>query len=402
MIFGEAPPTAGLPVRWSDFGPSTPSGFSSAIGEFLGATDVLVTCSGTASLLLIFAFLKMQSKRRTVLIPAYTCPLVAFAALHHGLKVVSCDTAPNSVELDLRHLEGLIDDDTLCVVATHYGGAIVDIAKIRDVLDRHSNPAYVVEDAAQAFGATCRGGSVGHGGDFGLFSFSAGKGLTIFEGGCVIARDPSLMASLQKLEERFVRSDWLAEAARSAQLIGHYISYNRLGLALTYGARRRYWLRRRDPAKATDDVYGSNIPLHKVGGWRMSVGSRALRRLPAHLERARECYRYLGDELRRLPGLELHEPVDGAQPSCTYRFLTFDSEDRCKRTLDAIWPSPLGVSKPYLHAILDYPFLAGRIVDSVTPNARSLAARTIAITTSSLLTEEGRGALLGKIRELAT
>ncbi len=399
MILREAPPTGGLPLCLSDLlGRADSHSLNRAIIEVTGAPDVLVTCSGTAALVIVFAYLKRVSRRRKVIISGYTCPLVALAALDVGLKVVPCDTAPGGFELDPDHLATLVDDDTLCVVPTHYGGALTDVARIRKIVTNLSSGTFVVEDAAQAFGATWKNASVGFAGDVGIFSFAVGKGLTIYEGGCVVSQNSEVLSGIRKVSDEIVFRDSLLEALRKIELVGHYLLYNPLGIALTYGAPRRFWLQRNDITRASDDYFTSDIPLHKVSPWRMSVGARASRRLSSHLGRVRETFEQLGAHLRGLPGLELHEPKQGSQPNCTFRFLTFASEAQCRGALDVLWPSPFGVSKPYIYPIVDHPSLAGKLAASETPNASDLAARTIALTTSPFLQEASRDTLVEMLR----
>src|SRR5438094_1325984 len=130
-----------------------------------------------------------MSVRRTVVIPAYTCPLVALAVARAGMRVRLCDTAPDRFDLDPGALHAVCDDDTLCIVPTHLGGAVANLEPVLDVAVRRD--AYVIEDAAQALGATWRGRPVGTIGDAGFYSLARGKGLTLFEGGVLVAREPS-------------------------------------------------------------------------------------------------------------------------------------------------------------------------------------------------------------------
>ena len=401
MILREVPPTGGLPLCLSDLLWATSShSFNRAIIEITGASDVVATCSGTAALVIAFTYLKLISLRRKVVISGYTCPLVALAALHFGLKVVPCDTVPNGFDLDPNHLVTLVDNDTLCVVPTHYGGALADVAHIRNIVTNLSSGTFIVEDAAQAFGATWENASVGFAGDIGIFSFAVGKGLTIYEGGCLVSQDSEVMSGLRKIGDEIMPHNSLLEALRKVELVRHYLLYNPICIALTYGVPRRFWLQRNDVRRANGDYYTSDIPLHKVSTWRMSVGAKATRRLYSHLARLREIFEQLGAQLHGLPGMELHEPKQGTLPSCTYRFLTFASEAQCQAALDVLWALPFGVSKPFIYPIVDHPSLAGTLAASSTPNASELTARTISLTTSPFLQEAAIQKLVDTLRAL--
>jgi perosamine synthetase len=120
--------------------------------------------------------------------------------------------------------------------------------------------------------------------------------------------------------------------------------------------------------------------------------------LPEHLTRTRVNFAALGAALADIPGLDTHAPRPDAEPSATFRFITFASEAQCRAVLDALWPSPLGVSRLFARVIGDYPHIAAMLEASATPNARDLAARTLTISTSSLLTDADRAAIVTAIR----
>ncbi len=146
--------------------------------------------------------------------------------------------------------------------------------------------AYVIEDAAQALGARHRGVSVGLAGDVGFFSLAAGKGLSIYEGGLLLARDAQLRERLAHTAERSVPRSLRWEWKRSIELLGYAALYRPRGLRLAYGDPLRRALRRGDPVAAVGDDFPLTIPLHRVGRWRQAVGAHAAARLPAFLDAA--------------------------------------------------------------------------------------------------------------------
>ena len=242
---GEIAPTAGFAPRWRDLvAPHHGPTLEQALCAQLGLPDIEIVGSGTAGLLIAFAYLKGRSqRRRTVIVPGYTCPLVVIAAAAAGLQTIACDTVTGGFELDADHLARLVDNETLAVVPTHYGGALTDIARVRAIATSASREVAIIEDAAQAFGATWQGRSVGLAGDIGVFSFGAGKGFTIYEGGGLVARDAEIMAGLRQVATELRSGSALGEAWRALLLIGYHAAYNPLGLRGVYGAPKRFWLR---------------------------------------------------------------------------------------------------------------------------------------------------------------
>ena len=86
--------------------------------------------------------------------------------------------------------------DTLAVIPTHLGGVVANLEPVLEIAERAG--ACVLEDAAQALGATWHGRPVGTVGEIGCYSLSRGKGLTLYEGGCCVARDDELRAAIAR------------------------------------------------------------------------------------------------------------------------------------------------------------------------------------------------------------
>ncbi|MBI3597756.1 MAG: DegT/DnrJ/EryC1/StrS family aminotransferase, partial [Nitrospirae bacterium] len=257
----ELPPTAGLPLRWRDFIPMRGEGldFETALARFLNIPAVQVECSGTACLLIALETLKRLSARRTVVVPAYTCPLVPMAIARAGLRVRLCDTRKDRFDFDTDALSAACDSDTLCIVPTHLGGAVADLVPVLEIARRVG--AYVVEDAAQSLGATWQGRPVGTIGEIGFYSLARGKGLTLYEGGVLVMRDESLRRALAETAGGLIPVRPLFEGFRLIQLVGYRLGYHPAVLRLTYGFPLRYWLRKGDPVRAVGDAFHRDIPL---------------------------------------------------------------------------------------------------------------------------------------------
>lgn len=393
---GEAAPTAGLSPHWRDlFALAGGSHFEEALCAALGLPDVEITNTGTAALRIAFTWLKRQSPGRTrVIVPGYTCPLVVIAAHVAGLECIACDVVPGGFDLDLRHLAALIDERTLAVVPTHYGGALTDVRK---VLANIPAGVAVIEDAAQAVGATWAGASVGLAGDIGVFSFGAGKGLTLFEGGGLVARDASVMVGLRETASSLKRSSVLAEMKSVLSLLGYHAAYNPLGLALAYGLPKRYWLARGDDIAAAGDKFAISVPVHPVGVWRKRVGRAALTRLPAHISAARRRFDELATLLADIPEVRIHRPQPEAAPSATFLFVTLPDAPQWRQIQRVLWRSNLGVAKLFTRAVGDYPDLQSMLQRSDTPRARALAATTITLTTDCSLSNAGTAAIVAAL-----
>jgi len=375
-----------MPLLWHDFLPATSKpDLETMLSQFLGVPFVQVECSGTACLVIALELLKQLSPRRTVLIPAYTCPLVPLAVAHAGLQVRLCDTRPDSFDMDLDCLRRQCDDSILCVVPTHLGGLVSDLEPVVQMARQAG--AYVIEDAAQALGATWRGKTVGTVGDIGFYSLARGKGLTVYEGGILVAQNAQLRSGLREISQGIAGSRPGIELLRLIQLVGYCLLYNPTALSLAYGAPLRYWLSKGDPVRAVGDDFSEDIPLHKMSSLRKLVAASALKRLPETLAGNVERGQRRAADLNSIPGLKVI--ADSPDGRGTWPFLTVlcDTAEARDLALAELWSKGLGVSRLFIHDLAGYPFLA-RVVPSVPmPNARSLSARTLTISNSAWLTD---------------
>ena len=381
----ELPPTAGLPLRWRDLLPGAPM-LARDLAAQLGTPPLQLECSGTASLLIALTTLReLQPGRRRVVVPAYTCPLVAIAVHQAGLELQLCDLRAGHYDMDPRALRAACDERTLAIVPTHLGGRVADVDDARDVA--RGVGAYVIEDAAQALGARHDGISVGLAGDIGFFSLAAGKGLSIYEGGLLLARDPDLRARLAATAERIVphRLGW--ECRRSAELLGYAALYRPRGLGLAYGDPLRRALHRGDPVAAVGDDFALTIPLHRVGRWRQAVGARAAARLPGFLDQlTAQAVRRL-PRLREIDGVQVMQDPSSSPGTWPFFLLLLPDPARRDAALNELWEAGLGVSRLFIHALPDYAYLAGIVPSQNVPHARDFAARSLTISNSLWMTD---------------
>ena len=402
--WGEEPPTAGLPPRWRDLlHPGRGTSLEAAICRRFGFDDIEIVSTGTAGLLIAFTWLKERMPGRdTVIVPGYTCPLVVLAAAAAGSRVIACDTVPGGFDLDAEHLAGIIDARTLCVVPTHYGGALTDVDRVRKAAAAVSPDIAIVEDAAQAFGATQDGRSAGLAGDIGVLSFGVGKGFTIYEGGALVARNADTMAGLRRVAGRLLEGSSPGEIGRGVMLAGYHACYNRLGLRAVYGIAKRRALARDDEIGAAGDRFSPDIPVTRVGSWRKDVGRAALARLESHLHLSRLRMNQLAGRLEQIPGLAVHRPRPGDAPSATFLLVTLREAPQRDEVIRALWRSRLGVARLFARAIGDYPDMAPLLLQSATPHSRALAAGTITISTSATLSRAAEQAIFDTLAGIAS
>lgn len=387
----ELPPTAGLPLHFRDFVKTPSRSFVQGLRDIFNLPNPIITCSGTAAMVVALHTLKERQPTRTdVIIPAYTCPLVPLAVqLNRGLRAIPCDTRPDSIDLDPGKLSSLCSSRTLAVVPTHLGGRVADVATVRTIADQYG--VAVLEDGAQALGAQSNDETVGLAGDVTFFSLAAGKGLSTYEGGILCARDPDLQAGLAATAGRLLPSRPLWSIRRNLELLGYAAFYTPSRLGLVYGRPLRHRLDNGDETAAVGDHFTlADIPLHALDGFRRRVAANALERLPEFLENGRVRAERRQPALRALEGVHILDDMPGAKGVWPFFMVLMPNRHTRDRALGRLWTAGLGVTKLFVHALPDYPYLASCFTSgrSDCPNARDMADRMLTISNTHWLSDD--------------
>jgi dTDP-4-amino-4,6-dideoxygalactose transaminase len=133
-----------------------------------------------------------------VIVPAHTFIASALAVAHAGAMPVLCDVRPGSGLIDPDAARAAISERTAAIIAVHLYGQACDVAALDKLASAHG--LLLIEDAAQAHGARCRGRRVGSLGAAAAFSFYPSKNLgALGDGGAVCTNDDVLAASLRRL-----------------------------------------------------------------------------------------------------------------------------------------------------------------------------------------------------------
>lgn len=133
-----------------------------------------------------------------VIIPANTFIATAWGVTHAGGTPVFVDCNPETWEIDATAIESRITPRTKAVIGVHLYGQPFDIEAVKNICDRHG--LFLVEDAAQAQGASYHGQPVGGFGEMACFSFYPGKNLgACGEAGGISTNNEAYYKHLQSL-----------------------------------------------------------------------------------------------------------------------------------------------------------------------------------------------------------
>lgn len=183
--------------------------FESEVAQRCGVANAVALNSGTAALHLALMLLDVQAGDKVV------CPSLTFAAsanpiCYLGAEPVFVDCESRTWNMDPALLEEALqkESDVKAVIVVHLYGQCAEMDEIADICKRHNVP--IVEDAAEALGASYRGQAAGSFGALSFFSFNGNKIITTSGGGM-------LLSDNKKWVER---ARYLASQAREP--VAHY------------------------------------------------------------------------------------------------------------------------------------------------------------------------------------
>lgn len=156
-----------------------------------GAKHGIVLTNGTLAL---FVALRAAGVRPgdEVVVPAYTFVACATAVLLLGAVPVVADVDPGHLHLTADTVRPALSERTRAVMPVHLAGSPAPLDELLALAAEHG--LAVVEDSAQAHGASYRGRPVGSHGTAGTFSFQSSKAMTAGEGGLIVTNDDTFAA----------------------------------------------------------------------------------------------------------------------------------------------------------------------------------------------------------------
>ncbi|MCW4053314.1 MAG: DegT/DnrJ/EryC1/StrS family aminotransferase [Candidatus Bathyarchaeota archaeon] len=170
--------------------------FEKKFAEFAGVRHAVAVNTGTAALhsTVVAAGVKQGDE---VILPSFTFVATAEAVVMAGGKPVFADIDPRTYNLSLVEIERNLTEKTRAIVPVDLYGFPVDIKPMRKIAAEHG--LAIVEDAAQAHGATYAGKPVGFFADGACWSLYATKNMTTGEGGIVTTSSDEMAENLRLL-----------------------------------------------------------------------------------------------------------------------------------------------------------------------------------------------------------
>jgi perosamine synthetase len=230
-----------------------------AWASYCGVRHAVMMANGTVALEAILRGLGIGHGDEVITV-SFTFNATVSAILQVGARPVFVDVRGDDFAMDPDAVEARITPRTRAILPVHLYGLMADMDPLVEIADRHG--VRIVEDAAQAHGATHRGRRAGHFGPA-MFSLYATKNLMTGEGGFATTDDDDLAEQLRLYRNHGMRvryhHDELGTNFKPTDLAAA------LGLAQLARLDERTERRRRNAARLTEALAGYHTPVAPEG-----------------------------------------------------------------------------------------------------------------------------------------
>jgi perosamine synthetase len=382
-------PPAGTPMGIADIAwwarhvltdDDTEKQFEAEVRAHFGVRYCALVSTGRAALTLALLALKALDggRRDEVVIPSYTCFSVASSVVKAGLKIRLADVDPTTLDYAPGVLEALDESKVVAIVATNLYGLPSDLPAITRLA--HDRGIFVVDDAAQCFGASIAGRPSGTWGDVGIYSLDKGKSITSIDGGI-------LVTSSERVAEAIADRVSVLPRCPSGESMVHIAKLLIYAMLLH---PRRYWLPNALPFLGLGTtMYRTDYPLAQYDPWMAPMGRRLFARLNAIIAQRMAN----ADRLRRdLPWGPYLDPVLSKQRAVpAYLRFPILIDPRYRDTVvAALRANGIGATASYPTAISDVPEVKDhlRSGERETIAGREVARRIVTLPTHGYVTSQ--------------
>lgn len=342
--------------------------FERRIAAKVGAKHALMVCNGTAALKLCLVAAGVKAGDEVVT-QSFTFIATVEAILELGAVPVVCEV-DRSLNMDPTDLARRITKKTRAVVPVHMGGVPARMKEISAVAAAHGLP--VVEDSAQALGATYGGRWVGTLGKCGIYSLDIGKVITTGEGGVVVTDDTAVYLKAREYSDH-----------------GH--------------EQNPKFPRGED----TRTSWGFNYKATELQG---AVALAQLPKLDHILERQRANKKRLKEALKDLPGLEFRDLPDAAGDAGDTLIFFHETRAKASALAKALAAKGFGTKNlpdavdwhyagTWSHIFHAYPEFKGKDLEAVWPQSTGWLRRAVALPILVNMTPERIDQTAAAVRE---
>jgi dTDP-4-amino-4,6-dideoxygalactose transaminase len=246
--------------------------FESEFASFAGASHCIGMANGLDALQLALRAMDVKPGDE-VIVPSNTFIATWFAVTQCGATPVPVEPCESSFNIDPSKIEAAITPRTKVIIPVHLYGQPADLDPILEIARKHK--LMVLEDAAQAHGATYKGRRIGNHGDAVAWSFYPGKNLGAFgDAGAVTTNDPGLAERIRMLGNYGSKTKYVSELkGGNSRLDPMQAAALRVKLKYieTWNDRRRQCAERYQKALKIDGLALPEIGKHMESAWHLFV-----------------------------------------------------------------------------------------------------------------------------------
>ncbi len=185
-------------------------------------------------------------KNAEIIMPAYTCSVVAHAVTLSGNIPRFIDIDLDDYNMNLDQAEAAINENTRAIIATHTFGYPQDLDRLEAIVSRaeqkYGHKVWLMQDCCHAFGAEWNGRMIGTSGDVAVYALNISKMITAIFGGMLTFQDQTLADKVRAWRDaRYRRAGGMKAIQRRLYLLAIYLAFNEKIYGLTW------WLQEKTP-----------------------------------------------------------------------------------------------------------------------------------------------------------
>jgi len=316
--------------------------FEKEFANFANTKHAIAVNTGTAALHVAVLAANVKPGEEVIL-PSFTFVATAEAVVIAGAKPVFVDIDPKTYNILPKKIEEAITRKTKAVIPVDLYGLPADLQPIKEIAEKHG--LIVIEDAAQAHGATYKEKPAGFFADVACWSLYASKNMTTGEGGVITTSNDEMTDQM-----RLIRS---------------------------HGEKAKY----------ASFMLGHNYRMTEI---QAAIGCVQLKKLPAFLSKRRSNARRLTEILKKTEKLQLpEEPKNFGHSWYLYTVRLKDATERERdRIVEELKKEGIGAEVYYVNPVHLMPYYRNVFGKFGLPETEEAAKQIMSLPVHPRVTEE--------------
>lgn len=343
--------------------------FEAQLAKNVHSKYSLFVCNGTAALKLALIALGVKLGDE-VLTQAYTFIATVEAILELGAKPVLTEV-DKSLNMDPLDLEKKVTSKTKAIIPVHMNGVAAKMDEIIYVAEK--NNISILEDSAQALGATYKGKPLGTVGDAGVYSFDIGKVITTGEGGVLVTNKEDIYLKAREYSDH-----------------GHENNPN--------------FPRGED----TRSIWGFNYKVTELQG---AIGLAQLEKLDYIVNKQRKNKKFLKNGIKDIPDIEFRELPDPEGDASDSLIFFVESREKAQIIAKELRKNGIGTKNlpdalnwhfagTWKHIFYNYPEYKNKNLEEIWPKSTNYLRRAIALPIMVKSTKEDLNKTIEKLQKV--